>query len=58
MTRDRRPTLGALFVSLALVAQLAGCMSVPEYQRPEAPVPVAWREGEPEEQFVRAAAGG
>jgi NodT family efflux transporter outer membrane factor (OMF) lipoprotein len=57
MTRPRPSALGALLLSLALPAQLAGCMSVPEYQRPDAPVPTAWREGEPEERFVPAAAG-
>jgi multidrug efflux system outer membrane protein len=32
-------------------------MSVPEYERPDAPVPTAWRESEPEDRFVPAAAG-
>ncbi len=33
-------------LSLALVAALSGCSLIPEYQRPDAPVPADWPQGE------------
>lgn len=33
-------------LSLALVAALSGCSLIPEYQRPNAPVPADWPQGE------------
>ena len=33
-------------LSLAVVAALSGCSLIPDYQRPEAPVPSAWETGD------------
>ncbi|HAB65527.1 MAG TPA: multidrug transporter, partial [Pseudomonas sp.] len=33
-------------LSLALMAALSGCSLMPDYQRPDAPTPESWPEGE------------
>ncbi len=45
-------------LSLALMAALGGCSLIPDYQRPDAPSPASWPEGEAYEGASAATQGG